>query len=397
MASVQGGWDAAWYGRSPVRVSLVLNAPGASMLIAMTLALGVLLSAPPEKPSTVQEAKPAPVPVEGMSAILEAARDHPLVGVGESHHSVPTHEFLRRLVRDPRFPAAFQDIVVEFGNPRYQGVMDRYLAGESVPAEELRRAWRNTTQLLVWDSPLYEQFFTTVRDVNRTLPAEKRLRVLLGDPPIDWEAIRRPEDFPPAYGHRDPDMFRLLEKEVLSQGRRALVVIGAVHLLRRDPSSGFQPRPLDRASLGDALTQLHPGKAFLVWTVAGGKGEIVSRLASWRPGTLARVSGTSLGAESSSVLTSGSFTVFRMVDGKRVPVKLRPEDFPPLEAQVDAVLYLAPSDRKSGAPAEIYRDEAYVAELRRRAAILLPVFGYDYNQDIDELVKAAKKAPRRSR
>ena len=367
------------------------------MLVAMTLALGVLLSAPPEKPSSAHEAKPAPVPIEGVSAILEAARDYPIIGVGESHHSVPTHEFLRRLVRDPRFPAAFQDIVVEFGNPRYQCVMDRYLAGESVPAEELRLAWRNTTQLLVWDSPLYEQFFTTVREVNRKLPAGKRLRVLLGDPPIDWEAIRRPEDFPPAYGHRDPDTFRLIEKEVLSQGRRALVIIGAVHLLRRDPSSGFQPRPLERASIGDALAQRHPGKAFLVWTVVGGRSGIVSRLASWRPGTLARVAGTSLGAESSSVLTSGSFTVFRMVDGKRVPVTLRPEDFPPVEEQVDAVLYLGLSDKKLEAPPELYRDEVYVAELRRRAAILLPVFGYDYNQDIDELVKAAKKAPRRSR
>jgi hypothetical protein len=97
------------------------------------------------------------------------------------------------------------------------------------------------------------------------------------------------------------------------------------------------------------------------------------------------------------MVMSGAVTIFRMVDGKRVPVTLRPEDFPPLEEQVDAVLFLGPSDRKIGAPPEIYRDEAYVAELRRRAAILQSVFGYDYNQDIDELVKAAKKAPRRSR
>jgi hypothetical protein len=367
----------------------------------MTLALGVLLSAPPEKPSeepsTAREARPAPAPTDGVSAILEAARDYPIVGVGELHHSVPTHEFLRRLVRDPRFPAAFQDIVVEFGNPRYQGLMDRYLAGEPVPAEELRLAWRNTTQLLAWDPPLYERFFTTVRDVNRTLPADKRLRVLLGDSPIDWEVIRRPEDFPPAYGHRDPDTFRLIEKEVLSQGRRALVIIGNFHLLRRDPVSGFQPRPLERAALADALAQRHPGKTFLVWTVAGGKSELVSRLASWRPGTLARVGGTSLGAGRSSMLMSSAVTVFRMVDGKRVPVTLRPEDFPPLEEQVDAVLYLGSSDKTVKASPELYRDEAYVAELRRRAVILLPVFGYDYNPDIDALVKAAKKTPRRSR
>ncbi len=300
----------------------------------MTVALGVLLSAPPEKPpkkssekpSTVHAAKPAPAPVDGVSAILEAAKDHLIVGVGERHHSASTHEFLRRLVSDPRFPTAFQDIVVEFGNPRYQGVIDRYLAGESVPAEELRLAWRNTTQLLVWDSPLYEQFFTTVRDVNRTLPADKRLRVLLGDPPIDWEAIRRPEDFPPGYGYRDPETFRVLEKEVLSQGRHALVIMGNGHFLRRSPLENFQPSRLEKAGLADALAQRYPGKAFVVWTVTGDKSGVASRLKSWRPGTLARLAGTSLGAESSSLLMSGTLMVLRMVDGKQVPVKLESKD-----------------------------------------------------------------------
>jgi hypothetical protein len=43
---------------------------------------------------------------------------------------------------------------------------------------------------------------------------------------------------------------------------------------------------------------------------------------------------------------------------------------------------------------EVYQDEAYVAELRRRAAILLPVLGDDRTPELDELVKAAKKAPR---
>lgn len=371
------------------------------MLTAMTVALGVLLSAPPEKPSekpsTVHTAKPAPAPVDGVSAILEAARDHLIVGVGERHHSAPTHERLRRLVRDPRFPSAFQDIVVEFGNSRYQGVMDRYIAGEPVPAEELRLAWRNTTQLLVWDSPLYEQFFTTVRDVNRSLPADKRLRVLLGDPPIDWEAVRRPEDFPPAYEYRDPETLRVLEKEVLSQGRHALVIMGNAHLLRRSPIADFQPSPLEKAGLADALAQRYPGKAFLVWTVMGDRSGISSRVASWRPGTLARLAGTSLGAESSALLMSGTLRVLRMVDGKQVPVKLEPKDCPPLEEQVDAVLYLGPSDKTVDAAPETYRDEAYVAELRRRATLLNTVLGWDDTPEIDELVKAAKKAPPPSR
>ena len=40
--------------------------------------------------------------------------------------------------------------------------------------------------------------------------------------------------------------------------------------------------------------------------------------------------------------------------------------------------------------------EAYVAELRRRAALLNSALGWgDRNPELDELVKAAKKAPRR--
>ncbi len=68
-----------------------------------------------------------------------------------------------------------------------------------------------------------------------------------------------------------------------------------------------------------------------------------------------------------------------------------------MEEQVDAVLYLGPSDKTVEAAPEVYRDEAYVAELRRRAALLLSVFGDDHTPEIDELEKEAKKAPRRSR
>ena len=47
--------------------------------------------------------------------------------------------------------------------------------------------WRNTTQSpgQTWDASVYEQFFRRVRAVNWTLPPSKRIRVLLGDPPLD--------------------------------------------------------------------------------------------------------------------------------------------------------------------------------------------------------------------
>ena len=87
------------------------------------------------------------------------------------------------------------DIVVEFGNARYQAIIDRFVAGEDVPHPELQKVWQNTTQAHpVWDSPIYEEFFRAVRAVNATLPTERRLRVLLGDVPIDWDRVTSLED-----------------------------------------------------------------------------------------------------------------------------------------------------------------------------------------------------------
>jgi hypothetical protein len=55
----------------------------------------------------------------------------------------------------------------------------------------LRAVWRNTTQSprQTWDAPVYEQFYRTVRAVNWARPGGRQIRVLLGDPAIDWVAV----------------------------------------------------------------------------------------------------------------------------------------------------------------------------------------------------------------
>ncbi len=72
------------------------------------------------------------------------------------------------------FAAKVNDVVVEFGNARYQGVVDRYIAGEAVDREALRGAWEDTTQISgIWSLPMYEEMLADVRDLNRTLPSER--------------------------------------------------------------------------------------------------------------------------------------------------------------------------------------------------------------------------------
>ena len=145
------------------------------------------------------------VPVDPIAAILEAFRSHPIVALGEgNHNNEQGYAFRLSLIRDPRFAATVNDIVVEAGNSRYQDVMDRFVHGEDVPYEVLRHVWQDTTQPNpVWDVPIYEEFYRAVKKLNSTLPRERQLRVLLGDPPIDWSTVQNREDAMKQMGPRD--------------------------------------------------------------------------------------------------------------------------------------------------------------------------------------------------
>jgi hypothetical protein len=161
------------------------------------------------------------------------------VALGEGlHGNEQGHAFRLTLIRDPRFAAIVNDIVVECGNAKYQDVMDRFVRGDEVPYETLRQVWQNTTQTSgVWDRPIYEEFFRAVRGINASLPRERQLRVLLGDPPIDWDRIRQGKDDVGKWDpERDHHAVGVIRREVISKGRRALVIYGDGHLFRAGQS-----------------------------------------------------------------------------------------------------------------------------------------------------------------
>lgn len=177
-------------------------------------------------------------PLDAIATILDAFRTHAVVAIDEPHGDEQSHAFRLSLIRDPRFAAVVNDILVEFGNSRYQAVMDRFIAGERVPDEELRQVWQNTMMAgTIWDGPIYEEFFRTVRAINMTLPPQRRLRVLLGDPPIDWDAIRTADDLRAArrsLPDRSANPAEVLMRESLSKRQRVLVVYGGLHLIRQN-------------------------------------------------------------------------------------------------------------------------------------------------------------------
>jgi hypothetical protein len=184
-------------------------------------------------------------------AVLEAFRTHRLVGLGEAHDLQNHHDALTLLLTDPRLPGVVDDIVVEFGNSLYQDTIDRFTSGHPVDNADLRLVWRNTTQSPgeTWDSPVYEQFFRTVRAVNAPLPARRQIRVLLGDPPLDWSKITNRSQLLVFRPQRDTHPASLIQTQVLAKGRRALICYGLDHLTHGGSLAGLLERAGERPYL----------------------------------------------------------------------------------------------------------------------------------------------------
>src|SRR5215510_12009886 len=105
-----------------------------------------------------QSSSDEPKPTKAVEEFIKVFDRFSLVALGEVHQSQTEHEFIAALIKHPAFTNKVNDIVVEFGNAKYQPIMDRYIAGETVARDELQKVWRNTTQTsMSWDVPIYEQ------------------------------------------------------------------------------------------------------------------------------------------------------------------------------------------------------------------------------------------------
>ena len=296
---------------------VVVNTPaGRSGGVCLAALLAVAaVSSPAQR---IAPARPA-VPVEPISAILDAFRRHAVVALGEPHGNEQAHAFRLSLIRDPRFAAAVNDIVVEYANGRYQDLMDRFVRGGDVSDQALRQVWQNTTvPSTLWDRPIYEEFFRVVRAVNASLPPARQLRVLLGDPPIDWDEVHSADDLRKWQRDRDTYPAGLIRREVLARRRRALVIYGDAHLWRHTPAP----------NLVSLLERAGETKVFTISTnVDGDLQRLQADVGEWRAPSLAMIGGTAIGATD-----FGAY--YPLPDDRWPDVRI--------DEQLDALLYLGP-------------------------------------------------------
>ncbi len=335
------------------------------------LAAALLLSSTPAATPQARDAEP----FDAISGILNAFRNHQIVALSDAHGNAQAHAFLLSLIRSPRFPSVVNDIVVEFGNARYQDVMDRFTRGENVPYEQLRAVWRDTTQpSAANDLPHAEEVFRAVRDLNAPLPRDHQLRVLLGDPPIDWSQVTTREDHFTWIELRDSYPASLIQVEVIAKRRRALVVYGHGHFQRRNVASNFDMSDWRAQTIVSLIESAGPTRVFTIWRDAD-VAKVQPSAASWKAPSIAILRGTVLGAADASQYLSWPRRM-AVKDGKIVNVPTEEWRQLPAEDQLDAVLYLGKSEGETQArwspklcaDAE-YTEDAAGAHRARRPAI----------------------------
>jgi hypothetical protein len=306
------------------------------------------------------------MPSDAITGILEGFKTRRLVGIPDPHRNTATHAFLLSLIRDPRFPTVVNDIVVEFGNALYQDAADRFVRGEDVRYETLRKIWLDTTQAQpASDTPQAEETLRTVRAVNGLLRRELQIRVLLGDPPIRWEDVKTKTEHMKWIAMRETFPAAVVQREVLAKHRRALLVYGVGHLWRKNPQANFESTGM-AASLVSLLEETHGAKVFNVGLAL----DLYERrpdVASWPVPSLVILRGTDMGA--APVSYDGPRVSVQT--GRMVPVPREQWRSMRLEDQYDALLYIGPRASWSYAmvsPA-LCADPAYVEMRTGRMAL----------------------------
>ncbi len=317
------------------------------------------------------------IPVAAADAIIDAFRTHDIVTLSDPHGRAQMQSFLLTLLRDARLPGLVNDIVLEAASARYQDALDRFVRGDPMPEEMVRGAWEDTTQPQT--TGVYSaELIGAVRTINAALPRDRQMRVLAGDPPIDWTHVTSREDHFRWIELRDSYPADLIRRQVLERGRRALVVYGQMHTQRKQLASNYNMSVWQSQTLV-SLLERDGAKVFSIWTLFEGEGIFASSafpkaipagVKAWSTPSLALARGSDLGATDFATF----FPLpnrFDVRNGTFAPAPRAEWRVLPMEEQFDAVLYLGPAGAVSDAalPRALCADTRFLQTRFERIAL----------------------------
>jgi hypothetical protein len=163
--------------------------------------------------------------VNGLLSVFDRAD---VLMLGEAHGRKVDAELRLRLVRHADFPKKVRFLVAEVIDPSQQAMLDRYIRGDDGADADVQS----------WRIGQFLELFTAIRDINRGLAPDERVRVLAG----------REEGGPNG-------AIAQLREQVIRKKQKALVVYGAGHVWK------------SRGNMTKAVERLIPGSVFVAETL----------------------------------------------------------------------------------------------------------------------------------
>jgi len=164
--------------------------------------------------------------------VTEQFDTHPFVLFGSTHGGIKRHEFLLCLLSRPNFQQNVTDIVVEFASGAHQELLDRYLILlEDIPLDSLRPIQLDVSYPQLYATlPQVPEFLIAVRKINENFSLENRIRVLGGNSPVKWSAIKSRKDYA-HYPYKTNWAAHLITDHLATKpGKKVLVVYGDGHI-----------------------------------------------------------------------------------------------------------------------------------------------------------------------
>jgi hypothetical protein len=174
----------------------------------------------------------SPAAAIAADALATKFDDHQFIFIGSTHGDAKIEEFLMCLVSRPAFKRRATDIVVEWASSGHQRLIDRYLLTlDEIPVGDLAPIWFDTDTPTLWTTlPQVRQFVETLREVNKTLTAAKRIRLVGGNDGTDWAKVLVVEDLAPYPFKTNFIPHLIIEHLAMAPGNRTLVVYGDGHI-----------------------------------------------------------------------------------------------------------------------------------------------------------------------
>lgn len=353
-------------------------------LLLIACLLGAALAALAKEPTKAYAACIARCGQEPMAYIADKMRTHTVVAIGEDHwvkdHPTFFCEVIRTLGSDRT--ARPRVIALEFGNRLDQKLADTVATSDSYREDLVKRILQQAPDTYGNPYREYADVFRTIWEVNRTLPAEARMRIVLLDPPY-IQAWMDGEPFTYT-GSRDDAMFEAIRACIVAR-ERVLFYAGTAHTQAQVRGSLLPDEKYyyNYLSAGKLLKTAYPGEVFIItlwgplmgangyvptgdatrWVpIAGGVIDEALRLCGDRPTAL------DIDRKPFDSLTVAEY--YRLPDGLPWPVTT--ERGTPFTAdkrlcdQVDGIVFIGPVARFSGATLYDIYDDAFLERIATR-------------------------------